>query len=236
MFKKKNKNNVIFKKFNICHIYIMSKTTIKNKGNIHYFSFSNNNTPLKINNKISNNKLNCNSKINKKANKIHTFKDIKIKNKKRDNNRTKEKEIVKEIKNIYNNYDWVENRKIEDGESNKRPDLMCNFGSHILIIEIDEKGHRNYDKEKEYERMIILFKDVKCAPIVCIRFNPDEYIDCNNNKITSCWKKDCETGEYIIKKTKEKEWSSRLNMLIYEIGNWINKPSEKDLEIIKLFY
>jgi len=113
---------------------------------------------------------------------------------------------------------------------------MCNFGSHILIIEIDEKGHKNYNKEKEYERMVTLFKDVKCAPIVCIRFNPDEYIDCNNKKISSCWKKDYETGGYIIKKTKEKEWKSRLNRLLYEIGNWTNKPSEKELEIIKLFY
>jgi hypothetical protein len=47
---------------------------------------------------------------------------------------------------------------IEGGCSKKRPDLFIDFGSHCLIIEIDENRHTNYACEQK--RMILLYEDI----------------------------------------------------------------------------
>jgi len=64
---------------------------------------------------------------------------------------------------------------VEGGCSNKRPDVAIDFGSHCLMIEIDENQHRNY--ECEQKRMHQLYEDVGCRMLVFLRFNPDGYQD-----------------------------------------------------------
>ena len=54
-----------------------------------------------------------------------------------------------------------------------------------------------------------LSHDVGHKPIVFIRFNPDDYEE-NKIVINSCWGLD-KKGICVIKKSKSKEWSQRLN-------------------------
>ena len=68
-------------------------------------------------------------------------------------------------------------------------------------------------------------QDLNFRPIVFIRFNPDDYIDKEGNKIKSCWKIN-----------KIKEWDERINILTEQINYWVKNPTEKTVEIIELFY
>ena len=80
-----------------------------------------------------------------------------------------------------------------------------------------------------------LSQDVGHKPIVFIRFNPDEYVDKDNNKIESCWGINSK-GICIVKKNKIKEWDNRLNILKDNVQYWINNSTNKMIEIVQLFY
>ncbi len=76
--------------------------------------------------------------------------------------------------------------KIPDGSCNKyRPDIVYDFGTHIIIIEIDESQHKTYECRCEQARMINITQDYGGIPVTFIRFNPDSYIDKNNKKQNS---------------------------------------------------
>ena len=62
------------------------------------------------------------------------------------------------------------------------------MGSHIIIIEIDENAHTDYDCSCENKRLMEISQDLGFRPIVFIRFNPDDYVDKDGNNIKSCWK------------------------------------------------
>lgn len=64
---------------------------------------------------------------------------------------------------------------VEGGCSRKRPDVFIDFGSHCLIIEVDEHQHASYSCEEK--RMVELYEDVGFRKIVFLRFNPDRYKD-----------------------------------------------------------
>lgn len=152
------------------------------------------------------------------------------------NYKTKETNVVDNIKEHYPEFTWVADKKIQDGCSKKRPDLLLDLGTHIIIIEIDENAHTDYDCSCENKRLMELSKDVGHRPIVFIRFNPDKYVDKDGNKITSCWKINKISGILQIDKKKENEWQERLNVLREQIQYWIDNQSEKTAEIIELFY
>lgn len=181
----------------------------------------------------------CDNSIkNKKKYNCHCYKCFKLlfPQKIVHNGRVKEDHIVKQIMGIYSNFSWVCNKKIQDGISKKRPDLLCDFGSHILIVEIDEHGHKNYKNIDEGNRMLDLLVDTGLRSIVCIRFNPDSYTKANGLRMGSCWSKNKGTGLLEVKKGKEDEWNSRMNKLMDEIGYWCKKRSENRIEVVKLFY
>lgn len=69
----------------------------------------------------------------------------------------------------------VFDKKIPDGCSRHRPDIFIDFGSHCLVIEVDEHRHRAY--ECEMKRMTTLFEDVYYRSIIFLRFNPDGYTE-----------------------------------------------------------
>ena len=77
--------------------------------------------------------------------------------------------LKEEFKEITMRFDKI----VEGGCSNKRPDIAIDFGSHCLMIEIDEHRHMNY--ECEHKRMLQLYEDIGFRNIVFLRFNPDEY-------------------------------------------------------------
>jgi hypothetical protein len=110
------------------------------------------------------------------------------------------------------------------------------MGSHIIIVEIDENAHTNYDCSCENKRLMELSQDINHRPLIFIRFNPDEYIT-KDEKVTSCWTYN-KLGISTIKKTKQEEWQNRLDCLCNQIIYWCNEENKtnKTIEVIHLFY
>ena len=151
------------------------------------------------------------------------------------NYKTKERNVVDNIKRMFPDVDWVWDRKVSGGCSQRRPDLFLDMGTHIIIIEIDENKHDDYDCSCENKRIMQISQDVGHTPMVIIRFNPDKYVDDSGKKITSCWALD---GNNImaIKKCKINEWNDRINVLNNQIQYWVENATDKTIETIQLFY
>jgi hypothetical protein len=154
------------------------------------------------------------------------------------NYKTKETSVAQFITNNFPNFTWNLDKKIEEGCSKRRPDLMCDLGYQVIIVEIDENMHENYDCSCENKRIMQLSQDVGHKPIIFIRFNPDAYINLNNEKVTSCWGTTPKTGILKIKNNKNDEWNNRLSSLKSQIEYWTdeNNKTEKTIEIVQLFY
>ena len=110
------------------------------------------------------------------------------------------------------------------------------MGSHIIIVEVDENKHTDYDCSCEHKRLMELSLDLQHRPIVFIRFNPDDYTDTHGVLVKSCWRINRQTGVMQIAKTKQKEWNARIETLKQQIQYWIDHPTEKTVEIVELFY
>ena len=151
------------------------------------------------------------------------------------NYKTKEIEVVNRITESFPDFSWVSDKKIKDGCSRKRPDLLLDMGTHIIIVEIDENKHTNYDCSCENKRLMEISQDLNHRSVVFIRFNPDHYINEDGIKIKSCWKLN-KLGVMSIIKTKQLEWDERIKILKEQIQYWIDNPTEKTIEIIELFY
>jgi hypothetical protein len=154
------------------------------------------------------------------------------------NYKTKERQVTDFILQNFNNLTIIIDKKIQNGCSSRRPDILIDLGFQILIIEIDENQHINYDCSCENKRIMQLSQDVNHRPIIFIRFNPDDYKDKNNKNITSCFGINGNSGILTIKKSKQKEWCERLNTLKNIINYWIDPTNitNKTVEIIQLFY
>jgi hypothetical protein len=152
------------------------------------------------------------------------------------NYKTKEYAVVEYVKNKFPNYNWKADKIINGGCSKRRPDLLLDLLYQIIIIEIDENQHIDYDCSCENKRIMELSQDLGHRPIIFIRFNPDDY-EKEGINITSCWGQD-KKGICIVKKSKKKEWTQRLNVLENHINYWINpeNTTNKIIEIIQLFY
>jgi hypothetical protein len=165
---------------------------------------------------------------------LHCFKNMFPEDKRVQNNKTKEYSVVDFVKTNYSTYDWVKDKTIQGGLSRRRPDLFLELNNQVVIIEIDENQHIDYDCSCENKCMMELSQDVQHRPIVFIRFNPDDYTS-GEKKITSCWGAN-KNGICVVKKTKQTEWSDRLNALKSQIDYWTQNNTEKTIEIIQLFY
>jgi hypothetical protein len=151
------------------------------------------------------------------------------------NYKTKENEVVARIKEAFPDFDWVHDKRVLDGCSKKRPDLLLDLGTHLLIAEIDENKHTTYDCSCENKRLMEISADVDHRPIVLIRFNPDGYVDANGTRVSSCWRTN-KLGVVVISEKKKPEWESRIASLKSQIQYWIDSPTDKTIEIIELFY
>ena len=160
---------------------------------------------------------------------IHTFPDEPVTR----NYKTKEKAVADRITEKFSDMTWTLDKTVEGGCSRKRPDLLCDMGPYILIVEIDEDKHVNYSCENK--RMMELFQDVGNRPIVFIRFNPDSYKNKEGKRITSCWRAN-KLGIMSVVKSKEKEWENRLKDLFEKIEYWSKNEPSKTITVEQLFY
>jgi ribosomal protein S27E len=152
------------------------------------------------------------------------------------NYKTKESAVVQYILQHFSHIDIVTDKIIQGGCSKRRPDIFIDLGYQILIIEIDENQHTDYDCSCENKRMMELSQDVGHRPIIFIRFNPDDYKTQSGN-VTSCWGVN-KQGLCNIKKCKQKEWSHRLESLKENINYWMqpDNVTHKVLEVVHLYY
>jgi hypothetical protein len=148
------------------------------------------------------------------------------------NYRTKETEVVNYIINLLPDVTIVCNKQIDNGCSNRRPDILIDLGYQVIIIEIDEYQHQSYECICENKRIMEISKDLNHRPIIFIRFNPDSY-NINNKKIKSCWGT-TKTG--LLKIINSNEWNDRLDALKTQLLYWIDNKTDKTIETIQLFY
>jgi len=151
------------------------------------------------------------------------------------NHKTKEKEVVDRIRDTFPDYTWIADKQVQDACSRRRPDLLLDMGTHIIIIEIDENKHSNYDCACENKRLMEISKDLQHRPLVLIRFNPDSYKNEEGILVKSCWRLN-KLGVMTIVSTKQKEWEQRIIKLTQQVQYWIENSTQKTIETIQLFY
>ena len=120
-------------------------------------------------------------------------------------------------------------KAIEGGCSKKRPDVSIDFGSHYIMIEIDEIRHVNYSCEEK--RMVELYEDVGFRKIIFLRFNPDGYKEGTHKYISPF--KYTRSG---ILQLDEIEFNRRMEQLLLRVNiHRITEPLEQ-ITIEYLFY
>ena len=152
------------------------------------------------------------------------------------NYKTKEKAVVDFILETFPNMTWISDKKVQDGCSRRRPDLLLDLGYQVIIIEIDENQHVDYDCSCENKRLMELSQDVGHRNIIFIRFNPDDYINRERKKIKSCWSIVKQNGILVVSTKDEKIWKVRLECLHNQIKYWLDNKSDKMIQTIQLFY
>lgn len=145
--------------------------------------------------------------------------------------RFKQNTIVDILKHHFT-FDIIDKR-IDNGCTNRQPDLIIDCLTHVLNIEIDEEQHKSKSytpecEEKRYDELFTAFAD---RPFICIRFNPDKYIIKENNIV---WNIDGIFSK--SKKIDEKELDERVNILIQTIRREIDEIPNETFQIKYLFY
>jgi hypothetical protein len=142
----------------------------------------------------------------------------------------KEHHVVDQLKEHFENKFTMRFDKIvEGGCSRRRPDVAIDFGSHCLMIEIDENQHYNYSCEEK--RMVELYEDIGFRKIVFLRFNPDGYKE-GRKKYPSPFRY-TPTG---IVSLHQKEFDRRIEYLLSRIQyHNVSEPAEQ-LTVEYLFY
>lgn len=151
------------------------------------------------------------------------------------NYKTKERTVVDIVLAAFPSFTWVTDKKVQDGCSRRRPDLFLDMGSHVIIVEVDENQHTDYDCSCENKRLMEISQDVDHRPIIFIRFNPDDYTDQSGTKVKSCFAAD-KSGIYKVAKSKVADWNMRTNALLQQITYWSETPTTKTVEVVQLFY
>ena len=88
------------------------------------------------------------------------------------NKTDKESAVDQYVREHFSDVDIVSDKAVQGGCSLRRPDILIDLGFQVLIVEIDDNQHTNYDCSCENKRVIQLSIDVCHRPIVFIRSIP----------------------------------------------------------------
>ena len=142
----------------------------------------------------------------------------------------KENYVVEALKQHFQEtVTMVLDKPVEDGCSRRRPDVAIDFGSHCLMIEIDEHQHASY--ECEQKRMIELYEDIGFRNIVFLRFNPDGYMQGKQK-----YKTPFEYTPTGILKLNQVEFDRRIAELVVRIRVYQSNEPTEPVTIEYLFY
>jgi len=101
--------------------------------------------------------------------------------------------------------------------SRRRPDLFYDCGTHVVIVEVDENQHRDYQPLCECARISEIVGSIGGQPITIIRYNPDKILNRDQPHRVS----------------KE----MRLNLLVEIVRKELNLvPIKFEVKLIQLFY
>jgi hypothetical protein len=148
------------------------------------------------------------------------------------NYKLKERAVADIIRTAFPDKTWIHDKRITDGCSFRRPDLICDLGSHVIIIEIDEGQHTDYNTMCENKRIMELSRDIGHRPLVIIRFNPDSYTT-DAGTIKGCWRINA-LGTCSI--TDKPQWVQRTKRLIEETSYHIETIPTKTVTISNLYF
>ncbi len=149
------------------------------------------------------------------------------------NYKTKELSVQEFILESLPEYSWITDKKVFDGCSKRRPDLLLDLGYQVIIIEVDENQHMHYDCSCENKRLMELSQDLGHRNIIFIRFNPDDYINDKGVKVKSSWHS---SKSGILQIQNKHEWNERLIILKNCIHYWVENKTDKLIEVIQLYY
>jgi hypothetical protein len=152
------------------------------------------------------------------------------------NYKTKEQSVVEHVKANFPDFTWVCDRRIADGCSRRRSDLLLDLGFQVIIVEVDENQHVSYDCSCENRRLMELSQDVGHRPIVFIRFNPDDYNKTDGTRVRSCWSFNKSIGSVFVDKNNRRQWNDRLATLTEWITYWSANKTNKVVEVVQLFF
>lgn len=148
--------------------------------------------------------------------------------------RIKERHVFDAVVARFPDRPWVLNRTIEGGCSRRRPDVFLDAGTFILVIEVDEEQHRGYSCENR--RLMELFQDGGARPVVIIRFNPDDFVDAQECRVTGCFGLDSK-GFCQVKPSKVEEWQARLEVLFARIEACLgHSEMNREVTVVQLFF
>lgn len=162
---------------------------------------------------------------------VHLFPDEPLSR----NYKNKESSVCEYINSEFPDLNIICDRVIQFGVSRRRPDMRIHKDTYNIIIEVDENQHNDYEEICENKRLMEIFSDLKNKNLVVIRFNPDDYIDVNYEKVMSCWTYNRQ-GVVVIKQNKKDEWKQRLNKLKETLDYYLHNAPTKELEIVYLYY
>ncbi len=141
--------------------------------------------------------------------------------------------MVEFLRKTFPDLTIIADKKIADGCSRRRPDILIDFGEQVLCIDIDENMHISYDCSCENKRLMEISQDIGHRPLVFLRFNPDSYKNEKGKLVRSSWGIDGH-GLSVVKRPVD--WEHRLTVLKEHVQYWAEHRTEKTVEVIELFY
>jgi predicted nuclease of restriction endonuclease-like RecB superfamily len=146
------------------------------------------------------------------------------------NYKPKELSIKRFLNENIKDHTFKNDKIIKFGNLIFRPDFYLEIDNKLIIIEIDEKQHKNYLNDTNRYNSIKKMCEEYNKNLTFIRFNPDSYKN-GNQRIKSCWKKE---NDKIILKNKN-DWLNRLNNLLEIVCNNINENIDQSILIYLYF-
>jgi hypothetical protein len=178
----------------------------------------------------------------------------------------RENEVLSTVMDAFPEFTWRREKRIECSAFNRRPDALVDFGTHALVVEVDEDQHKRYDSSCENKRMmqiwtslqefrttvnketgdVSLFQEEeeekegerKAAerPVVFIRFNPDSYVDAHGKKEKSCWTHHPKTGLWYVASKNREKWDAKMQCLKDTVEYWSEHVPNGTIKIVPLFF
>lgn len=147
------------------------------------------------------------------------------------NYKTKETYLKDELTDRFTDLNMIFDKKVDGGCSRRKPDVLIDLLTHVLIIECDERQHKDVSYSCENKRTMELFEDFGNRPIVFLRFNPDSYND-RMKHVKGCFTR----NERGIDQPCKREWKRRLKVLFSNIHHWVETIPEKEVTVVRLFF